>query len=308
MGYTIDMSYRLACCLISPVMTLSGCDSPPPDHVTSPHASRPTLHAFAIGSQFDPAVAGAICGRVIWDGEIPRPPLFQVWSIQSAPDGSREKRLEPNPNAPVIDAKTRGVANAVVFLREVDLAESKPWSYPPVRIEMRGRQFHILQGDADSRIGFVRRGDSLEMVSRESVFHSLHAAGAAFFTLPFPDPDDPGSRQLTNKGVVELTSAAGYYAMRAYLFVDDHPYYTMTDAEGRFSLEQVPPGNYEMVCWMPNWQKQSHERDPETAVISRWFFLPAATQIQHVTVHPKETLERSFQFSTRSFHRSGEGQ
>jgi hypothetical protein len=292
------MIHRISWCYILAFLAFLGCDSPPPHH---PQLEK--AFPISIGSQFDPSLGSTICGRVIWEEDIPVIPSFEVWSIQLSLDGTREKRLEPNPNAPAVDAKTRGIANAVVFLREVDLLKSKPWDHLPVRVEMRDRQFHILQGDTDSRIGFVRRGDSVEMVSRESVFHSLHAAGASFFTLPFPDPDDPDSRHLNARGIVELTSAAGYYAMRAYLFVDDHPYYTKTDAEGRFVLEQVPPGEYEVVGWMPNWNKESHERDPETAIISRLFFHPPAKQTQSILLRPKETRELNFQFSARSFLR-----
>src|SRR5262245_60564411 len=113
---------------------------------------------------FDPTATGTIRGQVTWDGAIPTPPALEVWSLIMADDGAREKRREPNPNAPLVDAVARGVGNAIVFLRGVDPKRSKPWNHPPVRIEQCGRQFHVLQGALDSRSGFVRRGDSVAMV------------------------------------------------------------------------------------------------------------------------------------------------
>ena len=77
-------------------------------------------------------------------------------------------------------------------------------------------------------------------MSREPVFHSVHADGAAFFTLAFPDPHDPLTRQLTEKGIVELTSATGRFAMRAYLFVDEHPYYTQTSGQLAHNFAGTP--------------------------------------------------------------------
>lgn len=262
--------------------------------------------APATATQFDPATACTIRGRVTWTGAIPIVPPFEVWSIPLADDGSREKRLEPNPNAPVIDRDTRGIVNAVVFLRGMDLRQAKLWDLPPVRVEQRDRQCHVLQGGVDSRIGFVRRRDRIEMVSRDPVFHALHADGAAYFSLAFPDPDSPCSRRLTEKGIVELTSAAGRYAMRAYLFVDDHPYYARTDTTGRFVLEGVPPGRYEVVCWLPNPVKERHERDPETAVISRWFFRPPVEQARPIQLDANDARELSFSFSSQSFQRSSD--
>jgi hypothetical protein len=74
--------------------------------------------------------------------------------------------------------------------------------------------------------------------------------------------------------------------MHAYIFVDEHPYYTRTDAQGRFELSQVPPGDYEVVCWMPNWNKARHERDPEAGTIIRWFFGPPLERVQAVSLTP----------------------
>src|SRR6266849_768957 len=100
------MIHRISWCCIMPFLAFFGCDSPPPHH-PQPEEALP----IAIGSQFDPSVASTIRGRVIWEGTFPVISSFDVWSIQVSPEGTREKRREPNPNAPGIDAKTRGVAD-----------------------------------------------------------------------------------------------------------------------------------------------------------------------------------------------------
>ena len=181
-------------------------------------------------SHFDPATAETITGRVTWTGDIPEVAPFRSW-VHLTPQGG-DKLVRENPHAPRIDPMTKGVDNAVVFLRGVLPAESRPWDHPPVRVEQDDYRLHVRQGETDSPYGFVRRGELVEMVSRQNEFHSLQVRGAAFFTLAFPDPDQPRSRQLQNTGLVELTSGAGYYWMRAYLFVDEHPYYTPADSSG----------------------------------------------------------------------------
>jgi hypothetical protein len=254
-------------------------------------------------SHFDPTTAGIIHGRVIWQGDIPVVPPLLVRANPIGGEALAKRQIQPNPNAPILHSPDRGVSNAVVFLRGVDAATARPWSLTPVRVEQRGLRFHILQGDLDSPYGFIRRGDAIEMVSRDPYFHALHVSGASFFTLMFPDPDRPLTRPLKENGVVELTSAAGYYWMRAYLFVDDHPYYARTDKEGRFSLEQVPPGQYEVVCWIPNWQEARHERDPETGLITRLFFQAPVTLVQKVELGKQESKEIRFSPSMRDFQR-----
>src|SRR5437764_1336769 len=149
---------------------------------------------------------------------------------------------------------------------------------------MRGWKLHVLQGDADARTGFVRRGGAVEMVSAQPVFHMLQARGAAFFALAFPDPGESCTRRLTRPGVVELSSPAGYFWMRAYLFVADHPYYTRTDAEGHFTLPRVPPGEYEAVCWLPDWRTADRELDGDTGQVCRLTFRPPAEVARPVRV------------------------
>jgi hypothetical protein len=241
---------------------------------------------------------------VRWTGEIPVVPPLEVWSLLLQPDGSRERWLVPNPNAPLIDGPGGGVGNAVVFLRGVDPAEARPWDHDPVRIELRDRQIRVFQGAAEGRTGFVQRGSRVEMISRDPCFHSLHAAGAAFFTLAFPDPHDACVRSLDDPGVVELSSASGLFAMRAYLFVDDHPYYTRTGPRGTFVLPQVPAGRYEVVCWLPSWVEAGRERDPETNLVSRLFFRPPLERVQVVTVAPGTDAEIDWEISADDFSRS----
>jgi hypothetical protein len=267
------------------------------DARTQPPAAEPSPSPEA-GCLFDSATSGTVTGCVRWKGEIPKvPPLVELPNPMGA--YVREKTLWPNPNAPVIDPTSRAVQGAVVFLRGVDARHARPWDLPPVRVEQQGQQFHVRQGKADGAIGFVRRGDPIDMVSGERFFHSLHASGSAFFTLAFPDPnpEKPRSRRLAQRGVVELTSAAGYFWMRGYLFVDDHPYYTRTDAAGRFELKGVLPGRYEVVCWMPDWREERHERDPETALVSRLFFRPPWESVRPVEVGSRGSAQVEFEMT-----------
>ena len=62
--------------------------------------------------------------------------------------------------------------------------------------------------------------------------------------------------------------------MKAYLGVFDHPYFAVTDADGRFSLPQVPPGDYTVTVW--------HER--------------FGTADSHVTVAPQVAQNVTFFF------------
>jgi hypothetical protein len=282
--------------LCLPWLPLSGCtdDSAPPPPLAVPVSKD-------AGNSFDPSAAGTIRGQATWAGDLPVIPPMRGWT-DVAPDSSAAKHhVEPNPNAPRIDPVTKGIGNAVVFLRGVEPRRGRPWDLPPVRVEQRGCRFFVHQGEAAAREGFARRGETVEMVSTEPVFHALHATGAAYFSLAFPDPGRPRRRALDHPGIVELTSAAGFFWMRAYLFVGEHPYYTRTDADGRFVLRQVPPGRYEAVCWLPDWHEASHERDPETSLVMRLTFRPPVEHVEAVEVVPSGTHALEFAWSLKDF-------
>jgi hypothetical protein len=298
LGFRVwDLGFRISWLLV-PLLATVGCDDARPQ--THEGLAPQTVEA---GGGFDPTSAGAIRGQVVWDGEVPALAPLEVLPNPLAGELLQKRQFRPNPNVPLIEPRTKGVANAVVFLRGIEPYRGRHFDHLPVRVHQREGQFHIVQGDADSHFGFVARGADVEMVSQDRFFHSLHAGGAAFFTLTFPDSTVSRRRTLKEKGVVELTSAAGYFWMRAYLFVDAHPYYTRTDAEGRFVLPQVPPGSYEVVCWMPSWLKARHERDPESGFVARLFFEPPVERSQSLNLGPKETKEATFTLSAELFTR-----
>ena len=267
------------------LLCLTGCSEDEP--AADPDAAPPTTS----NSAFDAADTGTIEGRVVWNGPVPDvSPIVAISSPDGnlPPDGKLLCR-EPNPFAPRIDPDTHGVQEAVVFLRGVDPLRSRPWPHGPVQVETRQRQFQTLQDGIASRVSFVQRGDTIEAVNRDPKYHSLRARGAAFFNLPLVDPDRPTKRRLDKAGVVELSSGAGYPWMHAHLFVADHPYYARTDKEGRFRLEQVPRGSYEIVCWLPSWEIVRKERDPESFQLGRIKFAPPVENTATVVVRRGET-------------------
>jgi plastocyanin len=56
--------------------------------------------------------------------------------------------------------------------------------------------------------------------------------------------------------------------MNAYILVFSHPFFALTDAEGRYRIENVPPGTYDVIAWnegTPSETKSSTVSDGGTA-------------------------------------------
>ena len=270
-------------------LVLVGCSPTPigpPTGVAIPPPIEP-------GGNFDPVRTGTLSGRVTWLGDVPQVPKL---------DAVRTEGGE-NPLAPKVNAKNQGVAGAVVFLRNLDPAIGRPWDLPTVRVEFDSQAIRVISGNGEPRaVGFVRRGDSVAMASTQTGHRMLRARGAAFFTLPFPEPGQPLNRSFDRPGWVSLSSGSGEFWEVAELFVCDHPYYTLTDSDGAFTLPQVPFGERELVVWARNWNVIGRDRSPETGIVTRVQFAEPVEKSVRVTVGERSEPV-NVTFSTDDFTR-----
>src|SRR5262249_32093547 len=124
----------------------------------------------------------------------------------------------------------------------------------------------------------------------------------AFFGLTL---DGPGAarRRLGQSGVVELSSASGQCWMRAALFVSDHPYLTRTAADGSFTLSQVPPGTYDLVCWLPGPRGAVVARRPHTSHAEPTPPRPPLEKVQKVRVAARGTSQAKFVIAAKELER-----
>jgi hypothetical protein len=251
-----------------------------------------------LGEKFDPASCGTISGRITWDGPVPTVEPFPVFHIPYVP---RAILSRSNPLQPKIDAKTRGVSGGVVFLKGIDPARSKPWGWPEVEVGCRGLQIEVLQGQSTRTIGLVLPGEPVRLVSHEGDMHSVRARGRSFFTQMLTEVNVPVERSFPRRGLVELSSGSSYYWARSYLYVDDVPYYAFPDADGGFSLTDVPDGEYELVFWMPNWKPGQKDRDPEALEIVSMAYRAPLLKSTKVTVKRGEIVEFALAVSEAMF-------
>jgi len=278
------------------LLLCAGCEA------NLPQPKAPVDSLTDASSAYHAAAAGEITGRVEWTGPLPVAPPFQAPVTPLAERTRGPKRDWPNPNAPLVDSKNHGVGNAVVYLRGVDPRRARPWDLDPVHVELRDYQMHVRQGNSDGPYGFVRRGDRIELESKQNVLQTLQAHGADYFALTLPQEGTTRGRVLDHNGVVELSSNAGQFWMRAYLFVDDHPYYTRTDGDGRFTLPKAPPGDYDLVCWMPDWREAKHEIDADTRLVERMTFRPPLQVARRVHIDAGATATAGFTLSLDQFN------
>jgi hypothetical protein len=263
-----------------------GCDAPTPNCDPPPIKSTDTSTPARNGP------TGTLTGQVTWVGEKPRP--LTIETFRPVASGRAERVSRSAPNVPAVDIQTGAVEGVLVYLQTVS-GTSRAWDHPPVTLELHDERPMIRQGNGPLRnTGIVRRGDAITIVSKQDRFQSVRARGAAFWTMTLPDADRPITRRLDKPGIVELSSAGGYYWMHGYLFVSEHPYCAVTDSAGQFAISGLPPGDYNVTAWLPSWEVSRRERDPESTAVTRIFFGPHHEWRKNVSVRADEKAEVKF--------------
>ena len=101
----------------------------------------------------------------------------------------------------------------------------------------------------------VRAGTQLVVLNSDPVEHNLHAFKNTELVEQFNFGTPPGARK-PDVPEARLKSPAKYIVkcdihpwMNATVHATAHPYYAVTGKDGRFTLENVPPGTWTLVCW-----------------------------------------------------------
>jgi len=152
--------------------------------------------------------------------------------------------------------------NAVVWIEGVERGRALPDR--PVRITLERCKAEPLVS-----VGFV--GGKFLFKNEDDIFHTLQLKlglayqkkvssrpleyGATIYNLALPikglqieKPIRSYYRYSEETGFIQVLSNTHTW-IRGYIFIFDHPYAAVTDENGRFSMEGLPPGDYVLKIW-----------------------------------------------------------
>jgi len=178
---------------------------------------------------------GTINGQVILQGEVPPPGFLPVYKNRDV-CGERvpDESLKVGPNGEVKDV-------AVVL---DGVLAGKPASPTLAVLDNHNCAFV-------PRVQTLTIGQTLELRNSDPILHDAHAkvnSGETLFNLGLPVWRRV-QHELHNPGLVVVDCNVLHTWMRAYIIVTEHPYSAVTDAAGRFTLDQVPGGQYTLRLW-----------------------------------------------------------
>lgn len=109
----------------------------------------------------------------------------------------------------------------------------------------------------------IRRGDSVKFTNADQATHNVQSSSEiATFNANMPGGGEQVIRFDRAGGIRQPVTVGCVFhsAMRANIFVFDHPWYHLTAADGKFRLTDVPPGEYELEVAHPAGELRTRKR------------------------------------------------
>lgn len=208
-----------------------------------------------------PVEAGSIQGEVKLTGLLAQPDRIKVTKDQDYCGAAI-------PDETYIINAHGGLTNAVVFIQQIS-ANTVP-----------ARKEHIFDNSGcrfAPRVLAMVKGEKLVIRNSDPKLHIVHSyldKRTVFnLSLLFRGHAIEISRKIYKPGILQVNCDTHAW-MRGYIHVFDHPFFAVSDEQGKFTIADVPPGNYTLKAW--------HEG--------------AGIQSKEVIVTEKDEIKISFEF------------
>jgi hypothetical protein len=144
--------------------------------------------------------------------------------------------------------KRNGVKNAIITLENIHEGKKFPEEEPV--LDQRGCVYspHVL---------IIPSGSQMEITNSDPILHNVHVYDVedglkTLFNIaqPLKGQRTPIKPSLfKHDGLFVATCDAGHPWMNSYVMVAGHPYYAISDADGKFVIDQIPTGTYSLLMW-----------------------------------------------------------
>ena len=204
-----------------------------------------TKGVVAAYEEGDVSNGGTISGTVKLAGDAPEAKMLRVDKDQ------KTCGHDAIPSEALILSSDKGVKNAVVSISNISKGKKFKGSGTPT-LDQKGCVF-------SPHVSLVPKGGIVNLLNSDDVMHNLHSwsmkntafnegvAGGGKLSKTFEHPE-----------TIKITCDVHKW-MTSWLIVQDNPYYVLTDGNGNFKIEDVPPGTYTLQAWQESLGKVTQE-------------------------------------------------
>lgn len=191
---------------------------------------------------------GTIEGSVKFRGAIPKSPI--------ADDaGMRRNLIE-------VDGESAGLRYVVAYL-VADAAAVPPSNAPDNKVSSTKSFVDQRNHEFTPRVIAVRAGESVVFSNSDPANHNVRTATSERrneFNVFTGIDGKYEHRFVVQRGYRPVQLGCDIHPwMQGWVYVFDHPHFAITDPNGTFRIESVPPGKYKLVLEQPD-LRYKHER------------------------------------------------
>ncbi|HEV7498547.1 MAG TPA: carboxypeptidase regulatory-like domain-containing protein [Vicinamibacteria bacterium] len=202
--------------------------APPASTVAAAPASTTAGGGAAKGS-------ASIVGKISFAGTPP-----EAEKIKVSADPYCQKEHKDGLERRVVDVKDGGVKDVFVYVKS-----GITGTYPPpteaVELDQTGCMYkpHIIA---------LQVGQPLKIKNDDETLHNIHPRPAvnSEFNIGQPRKGMESTRTFDKKEVMIPVGCDVHPWMRSYIAVLDHPFFAVTDENGKYEIKGLPPGDYEV--------------------------------------------------------------
>jgi hypothetical protein len=192
------------------------------------------------------ALGGTLSGRVNFDGN---PPSQKTIKMDSDPVcGSSHK--DPVYKQSLIINKEGYLKNVMVYLKDIKYEGKTPETQAV--LDQNGCMYspHV-QG--------MMVGQELLIKNSDATLHNIHGLPKKNNEFNFAMPKVVKEKALKiAKAENSIKIKCDVHSwMKAYVSVFDHPYFAVTDDSGHYQIDNIPPGDYEVIAWQEKFKDKT---------------------------------------------------
>lgn len=191
--------------------------------------------------------AGTISGVVKLVGAVPPTEQLEITKDQATCG------TQPRPSEALVVAPDTGIKNVVVSLIDISRGKAQLGSQNNPTLTQEQCWF-------SPRVLLVPAGSKIDLLNHDNVMHNIHTVSQA---NPVINKAHPTFRKKLSFALQkpEMVQAKCdiHPWMSAWFVVTEHPYVTVTEANGSFTLTDVPPGTYTLQAWHETLGKQTQQ-------------------------------------------------
>jgi plastocyanin len=196
------------------------------------NAEKPAAESAALA-----AAGGTVAGTVTYAGTAPAPAKLQI--TKDVPICGKEGHVDES----LLVGANKGIKDVVVSIKGVKQGKS---------LETLGAGFVLDQKVCVYRphVVLVPVGKPLQILNSDGIMHNIHTYGKK-------NPAKNIAHPKFKKDIIETFAQPETIPvkcdvhgwMSAWIVAVDHPYYAVTDVNGKFAIADVPAGTYTVEFW-----------------------------------------------------------